>query len=325
MALAAVMPEVQGFEHDFRPDACWVAGCHNERFHALILTSLALLLPGIGRIFSKVVMISEILSFGQAGGPEGWVLVVLAAVALAAGFVDAVVGGGGLVAIPALFSFVPQASPAALFGTNKIAAISGTLVAASRYARAVQLPWNAIVPALVGAAVFGWLGAAAVSFLPRALGQPLVLVMLVIVAVITLRKKEMGAVHAPRLSQGRQRLLGLLVGSVLGFYDGFFGPGTGAFLVFVFVRFFGYDFLHASASSKVVNVMTNLAALAFFLPAGEFFLKAAVLMALCNIVGAWLGTHLAVKKGSQFVRRFFLVLLAVLIARMAWGTLEMFL
>jgi len=290
-----------------------------------MLARLATVGSGDGRIFSKVVMISEILSLGQSGGPEGWVLVLLAAVAMAAGFVDAVVGGGGLVAIPALFSFVPQGSPAALFGTNKIAAISGTFFAATRYARSVKLPWNAVLPALAGAAVFGWLGAAAVSFLPRELGQPLVLVMLVVVAVITLRKKEMGAVHAPRLSQGRQRTLGLIAGSVLGFYDGFFGPGTGAFLVFVFVRFFGYDFLHASASSKVVNVMTNLAALAFFLPAGEFFLKAALLMAVCNIAGAWLGTHLAVKKGSQFVRRFFLILLAVLIVRMAWGTLEMLL
>ena len=270
-------------------------------------------------------MVSEILTLGQPGGPEGWVLLILAAVALAAGFVDAVVGGGGLVAIPALFSFVPQGSPATLFGTNKIAAISGTFVAATRYARSVRLPWNAVAPALVGAAIFGWLGAAAVSFLPRDLGQPLVLIMLVVVAVITLRKKEMGAVHAPRLNIAQQRALGFAAGSLLGFYDGFFGPGTGAFLVFVFVRFFGYDFLHASAASKVVNVMTNLAALAFFLPVGAFFLSAALLMAVCNIAGAWIGTHLAVKKGSQFVRRFFLILLAVLILRMAWGTLEMLL
>ena len=218
---------------------------------------------------------------------------------------------------------MPQGTPATLFGTNKIAAISGTFVAATRYARSVKLPWNAVLPALIGAAIFGWLGAAAVSFLPRDLGQPLVLIMLVVVAVITLRKKEMGAVHAPRLSLIKQRLLGFVAGSVLGFYDGFFGPGTGAFLVFVFVRFFGYDFLQASASSKVVNVMTNLAALAFFLPVGAFFFQAAVVMAVCNIAGAVLGTHLAVKKGSQFVRSFFLVILVVLIVRMAWATLEM--
>jgi uncharacterized protein len=267
-------------------------------------------------------LIADILSLGQSGGPVGWVLLLLGFFALFAGFVDAVVGGGGLVQVPALFSFVPQASAASLFGTNKIAAISGTLMAASRYVRAVKLPWNALIPALFGAAVFGWLGAAAVSFLPRELAQPLVLVLLVVVAVATFRRKELGSVHAPRLGVSSERALGFAAGAVLGFYDGFFGPGTGAFLIFVFVRFFGYDFLHASASSKLVNVMTNLAALAFFLPAGEFFLMAALVMAFCNVLGAFVGTHLAVTKGSQFVRKFFLIVLAVLIARMAYGTLE---
>ena len=266
---------------------------------------------------------SILFGLGASGGPEGWVLLALALAALMAGFIDAVVGGGGLVQVPALFSFVPQGSAATLFGTNKISAISGTFLATLRYARNVRLDWNPLIPALLGAAVFSWIGAATVSLLPRALAQPMVLGLLVVVAVITLRHKEMGAVHEPRLSRSSQRLAGLLTGALLGFYDGFFGPGTGAFLIFIFVRFFGYDFLHASASSKLVNFTTNLAALAFFLPAGEFFLIAALAMAVCNVAGAWLGSHLAVKKGSRFVRRFFLVLLAVLIVKMAWGTLEM--
>jgi uncharacterized protein len=269
------------------------------------------------------VLISDVLGLGQAGAPELTVLLLLGLFAICAGFIDAVVGGGGLVQIPALFSFVPQASAATLFGTNKISSIAGTTIATVRYVRAVRLPWNAVLPALAGAAVFGWLGAAAVSLLPRELAQPLVLVLLVVVAVVTFNKKELGAVHAPRLTPVQQRVLGFLAGSVLGFYDGFFGPGTGAFLIFVFVRFFGYDFLHASASSKVVNLMTNLAALLFFVPAGEFLLQAALLMAACNVAGAIAGTHLAVRKGSQFVRRFFLILLAVLIVKMAYGTLEM--
>jgi uncharacterized protein len=271
------------------------------------------------------VLISEVLGLGQAGAPDGYVLLLLGLFALCAGFIDAVVGGGGLVQIPALFSFVPQASAATLFGTNKISSIAGTTIAAARYVRAVKLPWSSVLPALVGAAIFAWLGAATVSLLPRDLAQPLVLVLLVIVAVVTFKKKELGAVHAPRLTLGQQRVLGFCAGALLGFYDGFFGPGTGAFLIFVFVRFFGYDFLHASASSKVVNVMTNFAALVFFVPAGEFLLLAALLMAACNIAGAIAGAHLAVKKGSQFVRRFFLILLVVLIVRMAYGTLEMLL
>jgi len=268
-------------------------------------------------------MLSQILSLGATDGPQGLVLLLLALFATSAGFVDAVVGGGGLIQVPALFSFIPNGSAAALFGTNKIAAVSGTFFAARRYIREVDLNWQILLPALVGAASFSWLGAATVSVLPRQLAQPLVLVMLLVVAYATLRKKDLGAVHAPRLNFAQQRFFGLLTGAALGFYDGFFGPGTGAFLIFIFVRFFGYDFLHASASSKVVNMMTNFAALLFFIPAGEFFFLAAVVMAVCNVAGAWIGAHLAVKKGSEFVRRFFLVVLAVLIAKMAFGTLEM--
>lgn len=269
-------------------------------------------------------MLSEIFQLGAPGGPAGWVLVFVCAMALCAGFVDAVVGGGGLVQLPALFSAAPQASAATIFGTNKISSISGTVFAAARYARNIDIPWLVVAPALAGAAIFGWLGSAAVSLLPRALVQPLVLVMLIVVAFVTLRKKEMGLAHAPRLLSGRQkRFFGFLTGSMLGFYDGFFGPGTGAFLIFVFVRGFGYDFLHASASSKLVNVMTNFASLMFFVPVGAFFFKAAILMALCNIAGAVAGTYLAVKKGSRFVRQFFLLLLTVLIAKMAISTLEM--
>ena len=208
-----------------------------------------------------------------------------------AGFVDAVVGGGGLIQLPALFSFVPQGSAAALFGTNKLSSIAGTSMAAARYLRSVKLDWNALGPALLGAAIFSWLGAAAVSLLPRELAQPLVLVMLVAVAVATFRKKELGSVHAPRFGVGQQRWFGFLTGMTIGFYDGFFGPGTGAFLIFIFVRFFGYDFLHASASSKAVNLMTNFAALAFFLPVGAFFLSAALAMAACNVIGAVIGAQ----------------------------------
>ena len=261
--------------------------------------------------------------FGAAGGPEGGVLLILGLAAFAAGLVDAVVGGGGLISVPALFSFVPNGSAGALFGTNKISSVSGTVFAAYRYARGVSLNWNPLLPALAGALVFSWLGAAAVSLLPRAFAQPLVLVMLILVAFSTLRSREMGTQHAPRHSVATQRWMGFLAGAVLGFYDGFFGPGTGAFLVFIFVRFFGYDFLHASASSKLINLTTNLAALAFFIPAGEFFMVAALVMATCNVVGALIGTSLAVVKGSGFVRRFFLVLLFVLILKMGWGTLEM--
>ena len=109
---------------------------------------------------------------------------------------------------------------------------------------------------------------------------------------------------------------------MIGFYDGFFGPGTGSFLVFAFVGLFGFSFLLASAAAKVVNLATNAAALAWFIPTGNVLYKAAVPMAACNLAGSWIGTHLALKRGSGFVRLFFIGVVALLLARMIWDTVR---
>lgn len=252
------------------------------------------------------------------------VVVFLAFAAFAAGFVDAVVGGGGLVQLPALFSSLPQASAASLFGTNKMSSIAGTFFAARRYMRSVRLIRHVLWPSVIAAGLFSWLGAGAVSLLPRAWAQPLVLVLLVAVAVVTLRQRTLGLVHHPTLSVRQEFWFALALGAVLGFYDGFFGPGTGAFLIFIFVRVFGYDFLHASAHSKLINLMTNFGALVFFVPTGEVLLKVGLVMACCNVMGSLVGARTAVRKGSQFVRVFFIGLLAVMIVRMGLTTLEMF-
>jgi len=252
-------------------------------------------------------------------------LVFLAFAAMAAGFVDSVAGGGGLLQVPALFGSLPQASTASLFGTNKFSSIAGTAWATWRYTRHVRIDWRVGFPAVVAAGIFSWLGASAVSLLSREAAQPLVLVLLVLVAYATLRDRGLGREHAPTLSNKGAFGAALLLGAGIGFYDGFFGPGTGAFLIFVFVRSFGFDFLHASAHAKLVNATTNIGALLYFIPSGEILWLLAVVMAISNVFGATLGTMLAIRKGSAFVRQFFLVLLAVLILRMAWTTWEMFL
>lgn len=247
-------------------------------------------------------------------------LLVLAAAAFCAGFIDAVVGGGGLIQIPVLFTALPRELPATLFGTNKLASVFGTLNAAWRYARRVEMPWPTILPAASAAFVCAWLGALAVAWLPRDLLRPLILVLLVAAAVYTFLRKDFGAVHRPQQRGRREFFLALLLGGVIGFYDGFFGPGTGSFLIFLFIRFFGYDFLHASAAAKVVNVATNIAALAYFVPGGHLLLLLALLMALCNVGGSLAGTWLALRHGSAFVRRVFLLVVSLLIARFAWDT-----
>ena len=247
-------------------------------------------------------------------------LVILLVAAFFAGAIDAVVGGGGLIQIPALFAVYPGESAATLFGTNKCASVVGTANATWRYARQVKMPWRTILPAAVAAFAFSYLGAAAVAWLPKDAVRPLILILLIGAAIYTLRRKDFGQVHQPAHSGHLELVYAVLLGGLIGFYDGFFGPGTGSFLIFLFVRFFGFDFLHASAGAKVVNVATNLAALAYFIPNGYVIALLAALMAVANVSGSIAGTWLALKHGSGFVRQVFLVLVGVLIVKFAWDT-----
>jgi len=240
-------------------------------------------------------------------GVDYSLLSVLACSALFAGFIDSVVGGGGLIQIPGLFTVLPKELPATLFGTNKIASVFGTANAAWRYMRRVRMPWRTTLPAAGAAFAFSYLGAMAVAWLPRELLRPLILVLLVGSAAYTFWRKDFGALHQPQH----------------GFYVGFFGPGAGSFLIFLFIRFFGFDFLHASAASKVVNVATNLAAIGYFVPNGFYLPLVAVVMASFNVLGSVVGTHLALRHGSGFVRKVFLVVVCSLIVKFAWDTLSL--
>lgn len=243
--------------------------------------------------------------------------------ALMAGAIDAVVGGGGLIQIPALFVAFPNESAATLFGTNKCASVVGTANATWRYARQVKMPWRTILPAAFAAFIFSYIGAVAVAWLPREIVRPLILLLLILAAVYTLKRKDFGLLHRPVHAGHRELVYAVLLGGVIGFYDGFFGPGTGSFLIFLFVRFFGFDFLHASAGAKVVNVATNLAALGYFLPNGYVLPVLAAAMALANVSGSILGTRLALKHGSGFIRQLFLITVAVLIVKFSWDTFRL--
>jgi uncharacterized membrane protein YfcA len=247
-------------------------------------------------------------------------LVLLAATSFVAGFIDALVGGGGLINIPMLFTALPKEVPATLFGTNKFASFFGTSSAALRYARRVDMPWGATLSATAAAFACSYLGAMAVAWLPRDLLRPLILVLLIASAVYTFRRKDFGVDHRPRAMGARAYVYALALGGVIGFYDGFFGPGTGSFLIFLFVRVFGFDFLHASASAKIVNLATNLAAIGYFIPNGFFLIDAAITMACFNILGAVVGTQLAFRRGSGFVRQVFLVMVSVLIVKFAFDS-----
>ena len=231
-----------------------------------------------------------------------------------AGFVDAVAGGGGLIQLPALLLLMPGVPVPMVLGTNKGSAIFGTAVATIRYARTVPVPWRTGGAAAAAAFVGSWFGARASSLLNPAMMRPLVLALLVGVAIFTFAKKDFGASGV-----GRERaVLGVLLGGVIGFYDGFFGPGTGTFLIFLFIWSLGLDFLGASAAAKAVNVATNLAALGSFALAGNVRWGWALPMGAANILGALMGANLAIAKGSAVVRRFFQGVIILLLARLTW-------
>jgi hypothetical protein len=182
------------------------------------------------------------------------------------------------------------------------------------------MPWRTTLPAAMAAFVFSYLGAMAVAWLPREVLRPMILILLVGAAAYTFRYKDFGAVHRPQHAGRIEFSYALIAGGIIGFYDGFFGPGTGSFLIFLFIRFFGFDFLHASAAAKVVNVATNLAALAYFVPNGYLLPAIAVLMAVFNVLGSLAGSQLALRYGSGFVRQIFLLVVSALILRFAYDT-----
>jgi uncharacterized membrane protein YfcA len=248
------------------------------------------------------------------------VLICLFGTSFAAGLVDAMVGGGGLIQIPALFGLLPNFVPATLLGTNKISSVVGTSFAASRYARIIRIPWNAVLPASMSAVVGAFIGAYTVTQVSTEVLRLFLPGLLFVVALYTFLRKDLGGVHAPKLSQSSERFCGACLGLSIGFYDGFFGPGTGSFLMVAFVVFFGLDFLSATAGAKIVNIACNLASLAWFAPSGHVFLGFGLSMAVFNLLGAHVGSALAIRKGAGFVRRILLFVVCLLILKTSYDS-----
>ena len=247
-------------------------------------------------------------------------LVLVSLASLLAGLVDSIVGGGGLILLPALFATFPTAAPATLFGTNKSASIWGTAFATVQYSRRVQLPWRALLPAAAAGLLGSLVGAWAVTQVDPALFRKALPLLLTALLAYTLARKDLGREHAPRYAGRAEALMASAIGLVVGFYDGFFGPGTGSFLVFAWVRLLGYDFLNASASAKLINTATNFSALMLFTWQGHVWWHLALAMALANVAGSLIGTRLALRHGAGFVRRVFIFVVLALIVKTAWDT-----
>lgn len=248
--------------------------------------------------------------------------VILCGGAFFAGWVDAIVGGGGLIQVPLLFGAFPRANAATLFGTNKLSSVWGTAIAAWSYRRRIAVPWKIAIPAAAAAFGASYCGALTMALWPRDLLRPIILVLLITVTVYTYRRKDFGVLGSETTQTGSGSLVAIAIGAAVGFYDGFFGPGAGSFLIFLFVRFLAVDFLRASAAAKIVNVATNSAALLYFVPNGDVMWPYGIAMALCNIAGSWWGSRLALRHGSRLVRKVFLAIVVTLIGKFAYDTLR---
>lgn len=239
-----------------------------------------------------------------------------------AGFIDAIIGGGGLIQTPAMLFTLPQYPVPTLIGTTKLPSLAGSLMGAFQYSRRVAVAGRFIAPMMAIAFGASWLGSLALTRLPNTFMKPCALVILIAVFFYTLTRKDFGQMPQRVVSPRRQRTRMWCMGAVLGFYDGFFGPGTGSFLVLGFVTLIGFDFLKASAHAKLVNAATNLASVLFFVNKGGVLYTLALPMALANLSGAFLGARLAILKGNRFIRVFFLLVIAVTIMRFGWDLID---
>lgn len=243
---------------------------------------------------------------------------LLALAALAAGFLDAIVGGGGLITMPALLLGLPGASFPVVLGTNKVLAVGGTSLAAGQYLKGRVLAWTELVPPVL-CALAGGLGGSLLAYHvdTRFLG-PLVLGLLAAMFLFTLLRPELGGRHAPRFGLTQQRVLSGLIGLGVGFYDGFFGAGSGSMLIFLFVAALGFDFLRASALAKAANLASDLSAMALFLARGSWLPGLAFLLLAANAVGGYLGARVALRGGSRWVRLVFLLVVGALLLRLGY-------
>ena len=256
--------------------------------------------------------------------PSIWLYVFMAAAGLTAGWIDAVVGGGGLIQLPALLVGFPGASPVQVLATNKLGSICGTTVSSVTYFRRVRPDLSTALP-MAGMAFLGSVGGALIaSTIPKSAFNPIILVVLICVGAYTLAKPSLGQISQLRFAGRSHHVAAGAVGFTVGVYDGALGPGTGSFMVFALVGLLGYGFLQASAKAKIANWATNLAALIVFIPMGAVMWKVGLLMGVCNMLGAYLGARTAVARGSGFVRVVFVLLVGGFILKIGYDTWAQF-
>ncbi len=244
---------------------------------------------------------------------------LLLLIGLAAGFVDSIVGGGGLVSAPALLNMYPNIHILSVIGSQRTGSILGTTVSAINYFRFVKLRWQWVLATCICAFFASYLGVTAAQMIDKNLLRGLILVVIAIFAIYTFFKKDLGAVQSLRFSEdGGTVWACAAVGTVCGFYNGFIGPGAGTLLVFGFVAFVGFDFLRGSAIAKVANVSGDISSWIILFTKGYVLWDIAIPLLVGNIAGSYFGSSLAILKGSVFIRSVFLIIITLLLVRLAF-------
>ena len=248
-----------------------------------------------------------------------WLLTALAG--FAAGLIDSIVGGGGLVLTPAMLNLHPGLNILQAIGTQRTSSIMGTSVAAWNYLRKIHIERWILLPACAAAMAASAIGVQFAKRLDPDLLKWTVLAICVILAVYTVFRKDLGLKEDRRFHPKHESLAALSIGTATGFYNGLIGPGTGTIMVFAFVSFLGLDFLKSSAVSKAANVSADLSSWTVLMLSGFVLWVLAVPLIIGNMLGSYIGSHMAICKGQTFVRAMFLVIVLALIARQAWQLL----
>ena len=245
-------------------------------------------------------------------------ILILCIAAFAAGFVDAIVGGGGLIQTPVALVVLPAHPVASVIGSLKIPSFTGTCFAAAQYMKKVRLNIQLLTIAMVLAFFAAYSGSYLLTLVSNRFMKPVLLVVLAAVAIYTFSKKNFGQHHEKTHSPRKKMVLTAVISLVIGFYDGFIGPGAGSFLILAYVALLGYDFLHASASAKKVNLATNLGSITLFVIKGKIIWTIALPMAVSNALGGVIGANLAIARGNRFIRVFFLIVIMATLLRFSY-------
>ena len=258
-------------------------------------------------------------------GDYAMLLLMIFVTGLAAGFVDAIAGGGGLIMLPGLlFSGLPVGNAIA---TNKLCGTFGALTSSLKFAQSRQIAWRACaamgLPAILGA----YLGSRSIGLLPTTWAEPLVIALMVAITLFVILKPSFGLTSpnpnpgqsAPQLSSNlslNRLVSGILAGLIIGFHDGFFGPGTGVFLVFALLALWNLDFLRGTGTTKVINLLTNLTALLTFALSGNIDYPKGLCGALGVGLGSYLGATFATQKGAKIIKPIFIAVTVALIVKL---------